>query len=61
MNLRRFAGKLLRSIPFLIIQFTRLMARTPPAGTPPSPDLQETLKTMQLLEAIRERAGEAGE
>ncbi len=54
MNLRQFAGKLLRSIPFLIVQGSRLMARTPPAASPPSPDsLREVRKILVVrLDAI---------
>ncbi len=50
MNLRQFAGKLLRSIPFSIYQGSRLIARKAPADTPPS---SESLTEVNKILAIR--------
>ena len=54
MDFRQFAGKLLRSIPFLIYRCSRPFARKAPAGTPPpSKDLGEVHKILAIrLDAI---------
>lgn len=49
MNLRQIAGKLLRSIPYLIYQSFRLMARKIPGGAAPSSDSTKNVRKVLII------------